>query len=125
MQIEDMNIDGEPVKKLSKDEIQQIVERAVNAAQHRAIKMIDENPGVWYPCGFAWVRIRPARGPLIAVLKEMGIGKTAMDGEGGWMVWNPSNHPTQWMDAKYQGAQEFAKILRSYGFRAEADCRMD
>lgn len=29
----------------------------------------------WYPCGRAWVHIRPARGKFVSYLKENGIGR--------------------------------------------------
>src|SRR5690606_11417507 len=35
-------------------------------------------------CGFAWVRIKPARGPLIKYLKDNGIGEKAWNG--GWTI---------------------------------------
>jgi hypothetical protein len=57
------------------------------------------------------------------VLKAMGKGSKGY--RGGWQVWNPSEHPTQWMDAKYEGAKVFAQVLQAHGIDAQADCRMD
>lgn len=79
-------------------DIQKIIEAAQTAAREATGLHIQNNPDVWYPCGFAWIIIKPARGPLVKYLKENGIGDKAY--EGGWMIYNPSENPTQWMDAK-------------------------
>ena len=42
--------------------------RAFEAAARECDSMIEDNPGQWYPCGFASVVIRPARGPVVAAL---------------------------------------------------------
>lgn len=63
------------------------------------------------PCGFAWVVIRPARGRVIRLLKEMNLGAKAEVG-GGWLIWNPGREGNQCMNAKETGANAFAKILR-------------
>jgi hypothetical protein len=84
---------------------------------------VNANPDVWYPCGFAWVRIKPARGAFVNFLKEIDAGYTSE--EGGYVVYNPSGHPTQWMDAKYAGARAFADVLRKHGIQAIAESRMD
>lgn len=79
------------------------------AAAFAAKTLIDANPGTWYPCGFAWVIIKPARGPLVEALKELGLGQTSVNG--GFMVYNPSENATQWMDAKEAGARAFKNEL--------------
>lgn len=107
-------------KKPSPEEIFNEARAAAIAATQ---KIINDNPGVWYPCGFAWVNIKPARGKFIAYLKEQEIGYLAYDG--GWNVWNPSDNHTQWMDAKFGGALAFAKVLRKYGIKAIAKSRED
>ena len=103
--------------------VRALINQAFEAAKQECNSMIADNPGQWYPCGFASVVIRPARGPVVAALKEMGIGSKAYGG--GYSVWNPSGNPTQWMDAKYQGAIAFAKVLQAAGVDAQAECRMD
>ena len=100
-----------------------LLARAFMAADSECRSMIKDNPNEWFPCGFASVVIKPARGPVVAALKDLGIGGKAYGG--GYSVWNPSNNPTQWMDAKYQGAIAFAKVLRSAGVDCEPECRMD
>ena len=97
---------------------------ALKAAADAAQEMLDKNPGVWYPCGFAWVKIRPARGPVVKALKEMDLG--AVDGyAGGFMVYNPSKNITQWMDAKAAGARAFADALKEMGVNAIVETRID
>jgi len=63
---------------------------------------------VVYPCGFAWMVIKPARGPIITTLKDMGLGFKA-DG-GGWGIW--SSHMTQSMDAKAAGIKVLAAAFK-------------
>ena len=82
---------------------------AQTAAASTAKAMIDAFPTQWYPCGFAWVRIKPARGRLVEALKEKDIGHTSE--EGGYVVHNPSQNSTQWMDAKEAGARAFINEL--------------
>ena len=101
----------------------EILSAAKLAAIEATFATIKANPDQWYPCGFAWVTIKPARGPFIAFLKSRGIGDKSYTG--GWTIWNPSDHPTQWMDAKFAGAQAFADVLQQHGINAIADQRMD
>ena len=90
-----------------------IIKEACEAAAAAAKKMIDDNPTQWYPCGFSWVKIRPARGRLIEALKELQLGRTD-DFEGGFQVYNPSKNHTQWMDAKMAGSRAFVEVLKKY-----------
>ena len=108
---------------MTKSAAQALIQQAFEAAARECDSMIEDNPGQWYPCGFASVVIRPARGPVVAALKDLGIGSKAYGG--GYSVWNPSKNPTQWMDAKYEGAKVFAQVLQAHGIDAQADCRMD
>lgn len=101
-----------------------IVNEAFIAAAEAAAKTIAENPGTWYPCGFAWVRIKPARGKLVSFLKDKKIGRTD-EYEGGYVIYNPSHNPTQWMDAKADGARAFAQVLQKHGFKCSVETRMD
>jgi hypothetical protein len=92
--------------------IQQAISDALAAAAAATAKMIAENPGVWYPCGFATVRIKPARGKLVQALKDANIGTLSF--EGGYIVMNPSRNATQWMDAKAAGAHAFQQTLTAW-----------
>lgn len=108
---------------MQKVDIAKVVTEAFKAASDAANKEIAGNPNTWYPCGFAWVNIKPARGPFVKYLKDNNLGRTSM--MGGFDVWNPSGNSTQWMDAKYAGAKVFAEILKSHGVNARAQQRID
>lgn len=51
-----------------------VFENAQNAAQAEVNRALPNTH--WYPCGFAGVRIRPARGAFVNWLKENDIGRT-------------------------------------------------
>lgn len=83
-----------------------------------------------YPCGFAWVNIYSHDGKKIRANSKMGkalasLGIKKSDYDKCFRVWNPSGSMLQNMDAKYAGAQAYAQHLKSYGFEAYAQERMD
>lgn len=100
-----------------------VVTIATEAAVKATAEYIRAN-GEHYPCGFAWVNIKPARGPLIKYLKEIKFGRTD-DYYGGYTIWNPSENATQCMDAKEAGARAFAEVLKKYGVKCFARTRLD
>ena len=73
-------------------------------------------------CGFAWVKIRPARGKFVNWLKKNKIGKTDSF-EGGYMIWISDYN--QSMQKKETYACVFSKVLSDNGIRAYAMSRMD
>jgi hypothetical protein len=79
-------------------------------------------------CGFAWVKIRPARGPFVKFLKARDIGRKD-DYEGGYYLSSydvlPFRDFTQSMERKYAACSAFAGVLSSYGLDAYAMSRMD
>ena len=81
-------------------------------------------------CGFANVKIRPARGRFVKFLKEMDIGSNAY--KGGWRIsyydMMPKDHQyshTQSMDIKEVGCDAFADALEKYGIDAFMESRAD
>ena len=110
------------VDKLAAEKL--IITEAFKAAEAGAQNLIDKNPGIWYPCGFSWVNIRPARGPFVKALKEMNIGHVDSF-EGGYTVYNPSGNGTQWMNAKEAGSDAFATVLQKHGVNAVVRSRID
>ena len=81
-------------------------------------------------CGFANVKITPARGRLVKFLKEMGIGSNGY--QGGWRIsyydMMPKGHRyghTQSMDIKEEGCNAFADALEKYGIEAYMESRAD
>lgn len=73
-------------------------------------------------CGFAWVKIRPARGKFVNWLKKEGIGKIDIF-EGGYMIWISAYN--QSLQKKEAYAEAFADVLYKNGIRAYAMSRMD
>lgn len=73
-------------------------------------------------CGFAWIKIRPARGEFVKWLKKNNIGKTDSF-EGGYMIWISDYN--QSMQKKETYARAFAKVLADNGIRAYSMSRMD
>ena len=81
-------------------------------------------------CGFANVKVYPARGKFIKFLKEMGIGSNGY--KGGWRIsyydMMPKGHRyghTQSMDIKEEGCNAFADALEKYGIEAYMESRAD
>ena len=103
-------------------EIKLVIRDALTEAKNATEKYLEDNNS-WYPCGFAWVKIKPARGRFVAILKEMGLGRTSEFG--GFVVYNPSNNPTQSMNAKMAGAVAFATVLTKAGLNAQVESRID
>jgi len=91
----------------------EIYEEAQKAAADATQKHIEKNSGTWYPCGFAWVKIKPSRGRFVQMCKDKKLGNTD-DYQGGFLIYNPSGNSTQWMDAKEIGAYAFCEVLKKY-----------
>lgn len=109
---------------LTQEEIQAIVDEALTLASNAANKYLGDIGGDQYPCGFAWVKIRPARGPFVKYLRDAHLGETDSY-EGGFRVYNPSKNHCQNMDAKMEGARAFAGHLKKHGIDAYAASRID
>ena len=75
-------------------------------------------------CGFAWVELRPATHPFVRWLKKQASAQISLtDGRstgrdygdkgynGGWHIWNPSQHHTQSIGTKEAGARAFRNEL--------------
>lgn len=103
--------------------IEELITEAFDAAKVATDAYLTAHPDQWYPCGFAWVTIRPAMGPLVTQLKKMKVGSRGYNG--GWEIWNPAGHNTQCMDAKYAGARAFADVLQRRGYKCTPGQRMD
>ena len=97
---------------------------ATQAAVEACQAVEERSGGHWWPCGFAWVNVRPATQPFARWLKKAGIVEWASY-QGGYDIWNPSNNPTQSMDAKEAGARAYARVLQDKGIHAYAQSRMD
>ena len=90
-----------------------IYREAQLAAEMASRRYLEANPGQWYPCGFSWVKIRPARGRFVEMCKDQDAGRTD-DFEGGFQIYNPSGNPTQSMDAKMAGSRAFVAVMKKH-----------
>lgn len=79
-----------------------------------------------YPCGFAWLNIKPARGPFIKYLKDNRIGRSDSY-YGGYSLssYDCCSFNGQNMDVKEDGVQAFAYVLRENGVAATVHTRID
>lgn len=111
---------NKPDRALMMKAIQEAQDAGVAAAKAHLEKIGGDN----YPCGFAWVTIRPARGPWVNLLKELSIGKTDSYA-GGYMIWGSQWSHCQNMDAKEVAAWAFAEVLRKYGVNCSVGSRLD
>ena len=75
-------------------------------------------------CGFAWVNIYKIKGntKLGRAMKQAGYTK---DYTGAYQIYNPAGYGGQSMDVKECGAQAYAEVLRTAGFRAYMGSRAD
>jgi hypothetical protein len=72
-------------------------------------------------CGFAWIKIRPARGKFVKWLKATDKGHAGYNG--GYEIWVGAFG--QSMTRKEAYADAFAKVLQDAGINAYAQSRMD
>lgn len=76
----------------------------------------------WYPCGFAWVNIKPGTSRFARQLKELGLAYSDSY-YGGVTIWIGGYD--QIMTLKEMHAEAMAKVLRAEGINAVAMSRMD
>ena len=76
-------------------------------------------------CGFAWVDVRVERtnSREAKLLESIGFRKSYRPKT--MTLWDPAQHRGQSMDAKEQGAQAYAEVLRAHGFKAYMGSRAD
>lgn len=79
-------------------------------------------------CGFAHVKITPARGKFVTYLKKNGVGRKSY--VGGYDVNMGSDIAqevgfSQSYSRKYAAAKAFAEVLNANGITAYADARYD
>ena len=107
------------------EQLDRILGEASTAATISATEMFKKLGGDRFMCGFAWVDIYGIRAnsKLGKQLENFGIKKDS------WKkchsIWDPAGLNVQNIDIKEAGAEAFAKVLQSYGFRAYAGSRLD
>lgn len=99
------------------------VKRAGEAAA-KAQEATLGDPNTRFDCGFAWVIIRPARGPFVNYLKSIDVGRTGY--ESGWHIWyDHFSGPTQSVSVHEKAATAVCLVLQKHGINAGWSSRMD
>lgn len=101
--------------------------RAARVAVNEAETLMGGDRGM---CGFAWVTVYPEHKGNTRkgkeerqILKSMGF-QPDWTGKA-YQIWNPGEYRGQNIDIKEAGAQAYAKVLQTYGFRAYMGSRLD
>lgn len=128
------------IKKASPDEVYREAYSAGLKAGHESVptpiivgeetelfsNIIDETKPTYFieggVCGFAWVKIKPARGKFVQWLKENKKGSVDSYA-GGYDIW--CHEFGQSLTRKEAWAKAFAEVLRGYGIEAYAQSRID
>jgi hypothetical protein len=78
-------------------------------------------------CGFAWVIVKPAKGPLVKYLKSVGVGSTRTYGGGGYEIWYSAFHsiPTQSISVHERACWAAVGVLKANGVNCYASSRLD
>ena len=95
-----------------------------------AVEEYVEKHGEPMYCGFANVKVYPARGRFVSFMKKADIGSSGY--KGGYRISYydimPNDHKyrgTQSMDIKEEGCRAFADALEKYGITAYMESRAD
>lgn len=77
-------------------------------------------------CGFAWLSIHPARGPMVTYLKTV-LGARRDYGGGGYGIWYSKLHdvPTQSIAVHQAAVAAAVTVFGNYNIRAWAGSRLD
>lgn len=80
-------------------------------------------------CGFAWINIKPARGPLVKFLKERGYGNRGVYGGYTLSFYEicPSRRGSQSMEKKIAACRAFVEVVKKYfpEMNIRVESRMD
>lgn len=112
--------DAKPDRAFMLKALQEAQDAGVAAAEAHLKAIGGDN----YPAGFAWVNIKPARGPWVTLLKELNIGRTDTY-YGGYAIWGSQWSHCQNIDAKEAAAHAYAQVLRKYGVNCSVGSRWD
>ena len=108
----------------------EVWKKAKEAAQEAAIKKnasLGAEAFRGFDCGFAWITIKPARGPFVKYLKDNGIGSRGGYGGGGYGIWYSDVHSvnTQSMSVHEAAVDAAVKVLIENGIEASWNSRLD
>ena len=76
-------------------------------------------------CGFAWVEVEVTRTNSKQAKELASVGFKKSYTPRIMKLWDPANHCGQSMDAKKQGANAYAEVLKQNGIKAYASSRAD
>lgn len=78
-------------------------------------------------CGFAWIVVRPARGPFIQWCKNHNPPKGHNHHAGGWCFWYSElyHSATQSISVHEAAVRAFADVLIKHGIDCHVDSRLD
>ncbi|MEK9696704.1 MAG: hypothetical protein VW270_13165 [Candidatus Poseidoniales archaeon] len=109
---------------LSQAQVDAILDAARRAAEREVTTLSNKEGGDYGACGFAWVNIHGVKGnsKLGRKLKAAGV---TQDYTRAFTIWNPGGYGGQNVNIKEAGAEAYATVLESYGFRAYAGSRLD
>jgi hypothetical protein len=111
-------------------------EAAAALAILQEVKARPEDPYA-FDCGFAWVVVKPARGPFVKFCKDMiaTLGERSSaarkygdkNWDGGWCFWKPGSEVFNGQSIRIfeAGARAFAKVLNDNGINASVGSRLD
>lgn len=107
------------------EDFDKIIKSATAVAKEHAITQHGSDIMI-YPCGFAWVKIKPARGKFVSYLKEREIGST--DPYKGGYQFSPYSIGVNFNQSYYHKvafAKKFAEVLQTYGINATVEAMLD
>jgi len=104
---------------------------ATTAAQKAVDDLIakyGESSNMFGCCGFAWVKIRPARGPFVKFLKDNNLGDKSYNG--GYEVRPEVTYPAgcvawQSIEVREAASRAYAKVLKDAGINAFLQSMVD
>ena len=74
-------------------------------------------------CGFAWIIVKPARGPFVTYCKRNDIGRKHV--YPGWYIGARGPFDSQSIERKEAYAYAFAGVLREHGVNCYVGSRLD
>jgi hypothetical protein len=107
------------------EQLDRILGEASAAAVKAGKQKFDDMGGDRFMCGFAWVDIYGIRANSKLGKQLTGFGIKKDSWKKCHSVWDPAGLNVQNIDIKEAGAEAFARVLESYGFRAYMGSRLD
>ncbi len=107
-------------------DINTVIDQAIAAANQELVA-VTLRIGEHDMCGFAWAKIRPARGPIVKALRARGIGQTD-DYQGGYRISSYDVIPSyrgQSITIKEESMKAFCAVLREAGAKISVGSRLD